>query len=287
VKSRAGVSLAAGVAALGLGGCGGGAPLLHPAHTLPNGKVAFAAGTSGRLLLGGLRDAERELEAAGAESGGASTPAERARFASGAIARFAVGPGVAPFVAGRVGLGNHNEAGLAYTGRGVRLDGRHAWERESVALSVGLAGLGTLARPGDRPPNHVNDAPGGDTSLRRVKLTSASDYGLELPVLFGYRSSADVVKAWAGLRAGLARDSFELTLVESPDEPWGSDGHALRWWSGGLVGFSVGLAPIEVRVELNAAFESARGKLVTKEGELTGEAAGWSLTPTMAISAKF
>src|SRR6186713_942940 len=50
--------------ALSLSGCGGGAPLLHPAHTLPDGDVAFAAGTSGRLALGGLRDADEALDAA-------------------------------------------------------------------------------------------------------------------------------------------------------------------------------------------------------------------------------
>lgn len=273
--------------ALLLTACGGGAPLLHPAHTLSEGDVSFAAGTSGRFAFGGLHDAERRLDDAAGIPGGATTDAEREGFIKGAVARFAVAPGVAPFVAGRVGLGNHNEAGLTYTGRGVRLDGRHAFEWPKLALSIGAAATGALARPGQQPTDHVGDMPGADTGLRTVTLTSLSGYGVELPVLFGYRSDADVVRAWAGLRAGLERDHFDLALVEAPDTPLGTTGQATRYWGGGLVGFSVGLSPIEVRVEIDAAYESARGRLRLYEGDLSGSVAGWSLTPAMAISAKF
>ncbi len=267
--------------------CGGGAPLLHPAHTLPEAEVSFAAGTSGRFSLGGLQRAEDDLDQAAAIRGGAVTSAERARFVQGAIAHFAAAPGVAPFVAARVGLGHHNEAGFTYTGRGVRLDGRHAFEWPSLALSVGLAASGALARAGDQPTRHVEDEPGADSGLRTVSLTSLSGYGLELPVLFGYRSSADVVKLWTGLRAGVEHDTFDVTLVESPDTPLGANGDATRIWGGGLVGFSVGLKPIEVRVEVEAAYQSIHGKLLTFGGELSGDVRGWSLTPAMAISAKF
>ncbi|HEX2871465.1 MAG TPA: hypothetical protein VHP33_09420 [Polyangiaceae bacterium] len=270
-----------------LSACGGGAPLLHPAHTLPEGDVDFAAGTSGRFALGGLRDAERALDAAASERGGARSDAERARFVEGAIARFAVGPGVAPFVSARVGLGHHNEGGFTYTGRGVRIDGRHAFEWPNLALSIGAAASGALARPGDQPKQHVGDAPGADTGLRTASLTSLNGYGLELPVLFGYRSSADVVKLWAGLRVGVEHDSFDVTLVESPDSAVGSRGSATQLWGGGLAGFSVGLAPIEVRVEVDAAYARVHGKLLTYGGDLSGTVAGWSLTPAMAISAKF
>jgi hypothetical protein len=270
-----------------LNACGGGGPLLHPAHTLPEGEVTFAAGTSGRFALGGLHRAESDLDSAASTPGGATTDGERTAFVKGAITRFAVAPGVAPFLAARVGLGEHNEAGLSYTGRGVRLDGRHAFEWPSLALSVGAALSGALSRPGDQPEDHVADAPGADTGLRTVSLTSLTGYGVEVPVVFGYRSSADVVKLWAGLRAGFERDSFDVTLVEAPDTALGSSGHANRFWGGGLVGFSVGLAPVEVRVELDGAYERAHGNLLTLGGELTGEVAGWSLTPAMAISAKF
>jgi hypothetical protein len=286
VTGRArGAELALG--ALLLTACGGGAPLLHPAHTLSEGDVTFAAGTSGRFTLGGLRDAEAELDAAGATRGGATTPQERAGFVNGALSRFAVAPGVAPFVAARTGLGHHNEAGITYTGRAFRLDGRHAFEWPQVALSVGVGATGALSRPGDQPPHSVSDRPGADTGLGSVSLSSLNGYGVELPVLFGYRSSADVVKLWAGLRGGFERDSANVALVEAPDTLLGSKATAMRWWGGGVVGFSVGLAPIEVRVEIDAAYESVHGTLLISEGELTGDVAGLSLTPAMAISAKF
>jgi hypothetical protein len=268
---------------LGLG-CGGGAPLLYPAHTLPHSSVSFAVGSSGRVALGGLASAEDDLENAAAVGGGAVTDEERAGFVRGALTRFAVAPGVAPFAAARVGLGQHNEAGLSYLGRGLRLDGRHAFEWPSVALSVGLAGTGVLSRAGDKPARGVE---GQDFGLRSVDVTSLSGYGFELPVVVGYRSSADVVLLWAGLRAGVERDAFDLVLVVTPDEQLGTSGSATRYWAGGLIGFAIGLKPIQVRVELDAAYESVHGNLVTGGGELTADVAGLSLTPAMAISAKF
>jgi hypothetical protein len=272
-----------GVLASLLTACGGGAPLLHPAHTLPEGDVAFAAGTSGRFALGSLQRAESDLDDAAATPGGAQTDQERQGFAKGTFSRIAVAPGVAPFVAGRVGLGHHNEAGLSYTGRGARLDGRHAFEWPSLALSVGAAANGAFAHPDNEP----RAAPGAGAGLRTMSLTSLSGYGLELPVLFGYRSSADVVKLWTGLRAGFERDHFNVSLVEAPDALVGAKGSATRYWGGGLVGFSIGLAPVEVRVEVDAAYESVHGALTLSPGDLTGDVAGWSLTPAMAISAKF
>lgn len=273
--------------ALSLTGCGGGAPLLHPAHTLPEGDVTFAAGTSGHFALGGLRRADRRLDEASSMPGGARSEAERREFVQGALVRFAVAPGVAPFVGARVGLGGHNEAGFSYFGRGLRLDARHAFEWPSLALSVGAAVNGALSRAGDQPTRQLSDEMGPDGGLRTIELTSVRGYGCELPVLFGYRSDADVVKLWAGLRAGLQRDLFDVSLVESPDVALATDGDALRFYGGGLVGFSVGLTPIEVRVELDAAYQAVRGSIVTLGGELEGEISGLTLTPAMAISGKF
>ena len=227
---------------------------------------------------------EEKLQAAAATPGGATTAEERRGFVQGALVRFAAAPGVAPFAAARVGLGNHNEAGLSYSGRSLRLDGRHAFEWESVAFSLGLAGAGVLARAGDRP----EDGPSGsDRGLRTAELTSVRGYGLELPLMFGYRSSADVVMLWAGLRGGFERDSFDAVLVDWPDTPLATSGAASRFWGGGLVGFAVGLPPIQVRTEVNVAYETVQGYLLTGGGKLEGDVAGWSLTPGLAISAKF
>lgn len=287
MRLRSGLEGAAGVALLSLAaGCGGGGPLLHPAHVLPSGDVSFAAGSSGRFGLGGLHRAERRLDESAAIPGGATTPEEQANFAKGAIARFAVAPGVAPFVAARVGLEGTNEAGISYTGRGVRIDGRHAFQWKSYALSLGLGAAGAMGRPASQPDERVEDM-SGRSGLRSVSLASVSGYGLDVPVLFGWRSDADVVQLWAGLRGGVERDHFLINLLEDGSAVFGSEGDATRFWGGGLVGFSVGLAPIEVRVEVNAAYENARGTLRTRGGDVSGNVAGLSLTPAMGISAKF
>jgi hypothetical protein len=267
-----------------LTGCAGGAPLMYPAHTLPPNKVSFAAGTTGHFGLGGLATAADALDAAASTPGGADSDAEQYGFVQGALAKFAVAPGVAPFVAARAGLGDQNEAGLTWTGRTIRLDGRHAFEWHSYALSLGIAGIGGLARPGDQPP----ESPMGvDTGLRSAELSSLRGYGFELPVVFGYRSDADVVMLWAGARGGFERDTFNFTLVESPAEAYASTGDASRYWVGGLIGFAIGLQPIQVRVELDAAYESVSGHVVLGEGEAEADVHGLSLTPGMAISAKF
>ena len=50
-----------------------------------------------------------------------------------------LGPGISPWVSARVGLPHANEAGLTYTGRSLRLDGRHAFSLGGAwALSLGL-----------------------------------------------------------------------------------------------------------------------------------------------------
>ncbi|HEY6080142.1 MAG TPA: hypothetical protein VIW29_15115, partial [Polyangiaceae bacterium] len=213
----------------------------------------------------------------------------------GALTEFAVAPGVAPFVAARAGLGGHNEAGFAYTGRGIRLDGRHAFEWPSLALSVGAALSGALARPGELPPCDyriamptlcLNEPMDPFAGVRSVELSSLRGYGVELPVVFGYRSEADVVMLWVGARGGVERDTFDYTLITF-DTVSASSGDATRFWAGGLLGFAIGLHPIQVRAELDVAYESVSGNLELGDGPVPADVSGVSLTPAMAISAKF
>lgn len=270
-----------------LGACGGGAPLLHPAHTLPRGVVSFAAGTSGQLALGDAADAEAALADAAEQSAGA-VGAERERFTQGLLARLALADGVAPYFAARAGLGGQNEAGLTYTGRSFRLDARHAFEWTNVALSAGLGASGVIGvLPRDDTPAERDDSLPPAAGLRDAEARSVRGFGLELPLLLGYRSDADVVQAWAGARLGFERSSYGVSLVTVPSNRYDVTASTTRMWAGGLVGFAVGLSPIEVRVELDAAYERVSGELDTGEGELSAKVSGLSLTPAMAISAKF
>src|SRR5688572_953389 len=72
-----------GCLAMAAFGCGGGSPLLHPAHVNRPGVVSIGAGASGQIALRTL----------GAEA----SDADQLQDAT-------VAPGVAPWVGGRVGL---------------------------------------------------------------------------------------------------------------------------------------------------------------------------------------
>lgn len=122
--------------ALAFAGCGGGAPLLHPAHTLNPGDVAMGAGLSGRVALL-PPDAPPGLDAEEAAAG---------------LEALTVAPAIAPWVSARIGLEGANEGGLTYSGRAVRLDGRHAFGLGTPTLSVGLgASVVSARRPGNSP----------------------------------------------------------------------------------------------------------------------------------------
>lgn len=178
--SPAGAS-AALVVALGLLGCGAGAPLLHSAHVLHAGDVTAGAGLSGELTLSQLRISSG-VDVAGA----------------GRLAQLAAAPGVAPWVGGRIGIAGSNEAGLTYTGRNVRVDVRHAFALGTAALSVGVGGSVIVAR-----------RPGQDTSS-----DSVYGGGVDVPVLFGVHSKSDLYALWVGPRAGFEALNGQLAMGE-------------------------------------------------------------------------
>ncbi len=119
---------------------------------------------------------------------------------TGLLVALAEGPAVAPYAAARIGIPGTNEAGLSYSGQGLRGDLRHAFEWGNRALSagVGVSGLG-LGQSG------ASDPPGTD-------LSGAHGVGVDLPILFGYRTDADVISVWAGLRGSFDHWSGKVSL---------------------------------------------------------------------------
>jgi hypothetical protein len=201
--------------------CGGGAPLLHPAHVLTPGTVSFGAGASGRAMIRG--------PAAGAE-------AEQ-------LERVAVAPGVAPWVGGRVGIRGSNEGGLTYTGRAVRADIRHAFELGAPALSVGLGASFVFARPGLDANEGQRDVKGG---------------GVDIPILFGARSRSDLYAIWIGPRFGVELLGGRLRPPSEVD-PSGEIGDAREVdafvLSPSLVaGLRAGFRHLHVALEIDAAY---------------------------------
>ena len=109
------------IAAVALGGCAGGSPLLHPAQTLEAGVIRAAGGVSANVAVGSIAEdvrvardqATRNVDVPG-------TPGSNPQYAKGALVVAAVAPGLAPFISARVGVGSQYEGGIAYTGRGAR-----------------------------------------------------------------------------------------------------------------------------------------------------------------------
>ncbi len=257
------VSAGAGLASLS--GCGGGVPLLHPAHALDPGRTAFAFGVSDRFVLGSAQDA---LDDARQPAPGA--PPEGARAARGALVALAEGPAVAPYVAARVGIPGTNEAGLSYSGQALRGDLRHAFEWGKSALS---AGLGVTGRGFGQS---TYDLPSTD-------LSHAHGLGVDLPILLGYRTDADLISVWGGVRGSYDHWSGTVSLDPKPAFELGASRLAL----GPIFGMSLGLPPFWVSAELELDYAHVTGSLDRPGTRYDAQISGWSVRPAGALVAKF
>jgi hypothetical protein len=228
----------------GVVGCGGAPALLQPAHPLPGGTVEYGAGVTTQVSLGAAEDQIARAEADPDPSRSAETERQWLR---GAYQKSVVSPGVSPWVGARAGLGDGNEGSLVYTGRNLRLGARHAWRWDAYALSLGGGIASVLSRrPQDAAANDRDGLPSGDVSW------SAAGFGLDVPLAFGWSSQSELVQAWAGLRGG-----FEALFGSLPFSGGGelaeAEAEALHFHGGGFVGLSIGISPVWLRVELNAA----------------------------------
>jgi len=249
------LTLRAGGAALALlvTGCGGGVPLLHGAHALSPGMTTTGVGFSGTITAAGARDA---VDAARASETSVSRDEILAKHAA-VIAALA--PNVAPFFAMRLGLPGDNEVGLSYTGRFLRLDARHAFEIGPWALSLGAGGHGTVtaSNPGSESPSTPSPP-------------SARAYGVDVPLLVGWRSDAGIVSMWGGARGGFARVDASLPGSTSPTSL-----DLNHWHAGGVVGLALGFRHIHAAVELETGYHGIRGT----SGDAKVEVQGVTLTP--------
>jgi hypothetical protein len=253
-------------------GCGGGLPLLHPARTLPQGEVRAAAGFSGNIAVGGFNGALRNAANDAAAQQAASGPtAPDATFAKGAIVAASVAPGLAPYVAARVGIGAQSEGGIAYTGRGVRIDLRHSFDLSRTwALSVGAGGSAVLYGQQQGSP------------LPDVDLGALHGYGADVPFLVGYQSDGDLYMVWAGARAGWEHvDISNLTSVPNGVAlgPTPFSLSATRFWGGGLLGLAVGFRHVHVAMELDASYATIDGQFGTAHATV----AGVTVAPSTAL----
>lgn len=282
--NRRSAALGAGalVVSLTTFGCGGASALLHPAHPMPSDGFSAGAGVSRQFASNRVeRDIDRAR--AGAERP-LTSPDEVEAHLRGVLSEAFVAPGVAPWVAARLGLGGAREAGITYTGRSVRVDVRQAFVREDLALSIGLGASGVLSSPDSRP---IDSAPANDVDL------DARGFGVDVPILVGVRLGSGLFELWAGPRVGFESIWGDLGLLAS-------DGGSVartqvtgrRWWGTLLAGLSVGVPPVDFRFEMAVGYHALSGELEPdEEGRLPAvdemEGHAWTYAPTAAIVGKF
>ncbi len=158
----------------------------------------------------------------------------------GELQDLAVAPGVAPWVAARMGIPGSNEGGLTYSGHAVRLDIRHAFLiGQNAAVSVGLGGSAIIARrPGDGDADGVYGG-GGD-----------------LPVLIGFRTSSNIFSCWFGPRGGfdILEGGIQLDENSAPLQL-----SARHYYAGLVAGMRVGFRHVHLALEIDAAYHHADG----------------------------
>lgn len=289
IPERAALLVVTAAALVDATGCAAGAPLLHPAHVLRSGQVSMGAGLSANFAEGPARAAVARARAATAATGAVSTPQQVQDFADGSLAYSLITTGLAPWVGARVGTGYDTEAGLTYTGRSVRIDGRYAIENASAAVSFGAGASGVLSHPTDHSGATVagtnNEIPGLDAS-------GISGWGFDVPIIAGYRSEDDLVQVWGGARGGYEQLGGDFTLRIDPDPTAvrRAPVSAHRWFAGGLVGVAVGIAPLWVAAELDVDYQSLEGSVAVDAAPAPPRNAGLqgvTLTPAGAVIAKF
>jgi hypothetical protein len=252
-------------------GCGGGAPLLHPARTLPRGDVRAAGGMSANIATGSLGgDLQSAREIAARDPLAPGPPGTNPAYAKGALVAAAIAPGLAPFVSARVGTGNNFEGGLAYTGRAVRVDMRRGFDDGNVTYSVGV-GLHAALLGRQQ-----------DSDLPNVDLAALHGYGGDIPVLVGWESAGGIYKIWGGARGGFERDVLESVTSEPKAITIGTPPLRLdanRYWGGAVLGLATGFRHVHVALELSANYQFVQGNY--NENRVTVR--GVTLAPATAL----
>lgn len=207
-------------------------PLMHPAHVMLPGRVEMGAGLSGTLSF----------------RAGNTADSSDAAAAANVLDQLSSAPALAPWVSARIGIAGDNEAGLSYSGRSIRLDGRHAFDLKPTAISLGL---GATVITGAKQPQGNADT------------TNITGGGLDVPILIGYQSQSNVYALWAGPRVGFEyfRGNLQSPVdTTNPDAtPW--DVSATQGLFGFAAGVRVGFRNVHAAIELDGAYHLADGQL--------------------------
>jgi hypothetical protein len=264
------------VGALGLlaSGCGGASPLLHPVHTLPQNQISVGGGVTSRVAIASAHRRISEAQSLASSNDIENGDVEQ-RYITGNLLERSLEPGLTPWVGGRVGLGESWEAGVAYTGHRLRVDGRHAFENATEALSLGSALHLLLLQLEGSEGNSPGD--GLDQRLAQESLYfSGTGGGIEVPILFGTRRWSRWFEPSIGMRFGYEAFFGRMVLIQQlnkvpppdpgtnipdPGEPRYANALAHRFYAEGLIGLSAGSAPVFLRLEVTAGVHRAFGSV--------------------------
>ncbi|MFO0739219.1 MAG: hypothetical protein U0270_25195 [Labilithrix sp.] len=230
-----------------------------------------ATGVSANVSPGSLSDDLSNARAnATSDPLAPGAPGSNPTYAKGALVAAAVAPGLAPFAGARVGIGRQFESGLAYTGRGVRVDVRRGFDDGAWTYSAGLGGSAAL----------YGRQQGSD--LPNVDLGSLRGFGLDLPLLAGWQSSAGVYQLWFGARGGFERVTVEQLRSEPKSVTLGAppiELEATRFYGGAVVGLAVGFKHVHVALEGSAAYQIVNGSY----NETKATVRGLTISPATAL----
>lgn len=272
---------------LALPGCGAGAPLLHPVHPLGPGTVAGSSGVSAHFAP---EDAQRAMDRTSQATLDERAQDEQAAV-DGALAQTLSAPGLAPWFSVRAGLVEAADGGISYTGRRARADLRYAYVMGQTAFSVGGGATGIMPAIGADPPTQACDTPDycpdpivddSYSEIPGVDTGSTSGWGLDVPLLVGWRSEPQLFAFWTGLRARVEQISGEIRY-ETATGPRTAHAEGDRWVFQGVVGFSVGVKPIWALFELSPAYERLSGNVNLESGVMGSRLEGFSFSPAIAL----
>lgn len=229
-----------------------------------------ATGVSANITPGSFANDLSNARANVAAAGPDAVPGTGEAYAKGALVAAAVAPGLAPFAAARVGIGRQYEAGLAYTGRGARVDVRRGFGDGAWRYSAGLGGSVAL----------YGRQQGSD--LPYVDIGALRGYGLDLPLLAGWQSPAGIYELWFGARGGFEHVSIEQVRSEpKPDgfgaKPIGLD--ANRFYGGAVLGLAVGFKHVHVALEGSVAYQVVNGSY----NDTSATIRGLTISPATAL----
>jgi hypothetical protein len=236
---------------------------------LATGDVRAATGVSANITPGALAsDLSKARDIAAADPQVPGAPGTNPTYAKGALVAAAMAPGLAPFAGMRVGIGQQFEAGLAYTGRAVRLDVRRGFGDGPWTYSAGVGGSVALygRQQGSELPN--------------VDLGALHGYGADIPLLAGWQSAAGIYEVWFGARGG-----FEHVSVEQLSSEGKTIGippvslEANRFYGGAVAGLAIGFKHVHVALEGSIAYQVAKGSY----NQTNATVQGLTIAPATAL----